>query len=173
MGQVHPTNSSWQSSFDVGDLVLIPAFVNSQTHLEFSDLPKPIGIAGNRFHQWVQKVIAWKIDRSKKPGPRQNNPTKIEIFQIGINELIKTGMAVVGEIATAFSHPQDYQESENKIPTPASRDSDFTILFELLGLEPDRFGSLQPGNQAFLQVATASGSKSEFWESLSYQKLPI
>ena len=49
---------------DLGNVAILPGFVNAHTHLEFSDLAQPLGRPGMCFVDWIQEVIAYRRQRT-------------------------------------------------------------------------------------------------------------
>src|SRR3954470_24640797 len=49
-------NDSGPPPRELGDVALLPGFVNAHTHLEFSLLEKPLGQAGMAFPDWITRV---------------------------------------------------------------------------------------------------------------------
>ncbi len=47
-----------KNAVELGDAALLPAIVNSHTHLEFSYLTSPIGTPGTRLCDWIGQVVA-------------------------------------------------------------------------------------------------------------------
>src|SRR5688500_13813832 len=58
-------NPSGQPPRDLGDVALIPGFVNAHTHLEFSSLERPLGQAGMAFPEWISAVVEYRRDQGK------------------------------------------------------------------------------------------------------------
>ena len=77
---------------DLGDVALLPGFVNAHTHLEFSDLKQPLGAAGMPLVDWIQLVI-------DERGRRSNPPA--ESIAEGLRESVCRGVTTIGDIATA------------------------------------------------------------------------
>ena len=88
---------------DLGEVALIPGLVNAHTHLEFSDLPCPVGKAGMAFTEWLKLVIQ----------NRMNAVNKSKAIREGVAESIESGVVAIGEIATA---PVEQQLYVAKIP---------------------------------------------------------
>ena len=53
-------------TIDLGDVAIIPGFVNAHTHLEFSDLEKPLGEPGMLLPSWIRAVIEQR-SRGERP----------------------------------------------------------------------------------------------------------
>ncbi len=77
---------------DLGEVVLIPKFVNAHTHLEFSDLSRPVGQPGIAITEWIPQVVAARQTASASP---------IAAVTEGIRQLQETGTIAIGEIATS------------------------------------------------------------------------
>ncbi len=75
---------------DLGDVALIPGFVNAHTHLELSDLPQPLGKPGMPFAQWLGQVMGFRGRRSAGAAA-----TAVEK---GLAECRRRGVVAVGDI---------------------------------------------------------------------------
>ena len=45
---------------DLGNVALLPGFINAHTHLEFSLLKQPLGQPGMPFADWIGEVVAFR-----------------------------------------------------------------------------------------------------------------
>lgn len=77
---------------DLGEVALLPAFVNAHTHLEFSHLEQPLGQPGMRLIDWLPLAIAERQNRGHDAA---------RSIALGIQESLLAGNTAVGEIATA------------------------------------------------------------------------
>ncbi|TWT95713.1 Aminodeoxyfutalosine deaminase [Neorhodopirellula pilleata] len=77
-------------SIDLGDVAVMPGLVNAHTHLEFSELEKPIGNPGMELADWIGEVI------------RQRGQTisTADTIAKGLDQCKRSGTVLVGEIAT-------------------------------------------------------------------------
>jgi cytosine/adenosine deaminase-related metal-dependent hydrolase len=100
---------------DLGDVAIVPGFVNAHTHLEFSDLPTPLSPA-RPFSAWMRTLIGYR---------RQRGDGAIAIRH-GLEESRQCGTVAFGEIAT--------QDGPAEMPA----DVRGGVLFrELIGLPPE------------------------------------
>ena len=76
--------------------------INPHTHLEFSDLERPIGEPSQGFVDWVRKVI----DRRRAIPTEELPQFKQHSIRCGILESIKSGVVGIGEIATEPIQPE-------------------------------------------------------------------
>jgi cytosine/adenosine deaminase-related metal-dependent hydrolase len=77
---------------DLGDCCLLPGFINSHTHLEFSDLAAPIP-AGKNFAEWILKVVQHRMLSSLNPLGSAGS-TAIERHRQGAQEARNSGTAL-------------------------------------------------------------------------------
>ncbi|WP_234952611.1 amidohydrolase family protein [Rhodopirellula baltica] len=100
---------------DLGDVAILPGLVNTHTHLEFSDLTKPVGHTGMELADWIREVITTRgmVDHET----RQQNVLK------GHAEATASGTQLIADIVT----------------TPMETIAPNTIAFaEVLGLSQER-----------------------------------
>ena len=98
------SGSSGEPSIDLGEIALIPGLINPHTHLEFSNLKQPIGEPSQGFVEWVRKVI----NRRRAIPTEDLSKFKLQSIHSGILESIKSGVVVIGEIATEPIQPEWY-----------------------------------------------------------------
>ncbi|MDB5340345.1 MAG: Chlorohydrolase [Planctomycetaceae bacterium] len=102
---------------DCGNVALLPGLVNAHTHLEFSDLQRPVEPA-LPFTQWIKSLV----------GVRRERPATEAVILQGLTECQAAATQLLGEIATQDWSTQTYL-------APGIR----TIVFrELIGMLPDR-----------------------------------
>ncbi len=78
-------------SIDLGNVALLPGLVNAHAHLEFSDLARPIEPPAP-FTEWIKNLMAYRRARTRAVQ---------YLVTDGLTECVRTGTAVVGEIATS------------------------------------------------------------------------
>ncbi|MDP1798639.1 MAG: amidohydrolase family protein [Planctomycetaceae bacterium] len=110
---------------DLGEVAIVPGFVNAHTHLEFSALPAPLS-PGLPFTDWLKRVIQY----------RREHPSVVrDAIQAGLKESVAGGTTLIGDIATSGWTPQDYEGAASKGPR-------VVVFQELLGLSPERIAPL-------------------------------
>jgi cytosine/adenosine deaminase-related metal-dependent hydrolase len=71
---------------DLGESILLPGLVNAHTHLELSDIDRPVEMTG--LVPWLAKIVAAGTTRS---GPQR-------AMEIGIAQSLRCGVTCVGDI---------------------------------------------------------------------------
>jgi aminodeoxyfutalosine deaminase len=82
---------------DLGDSIILPGLVNAHTHLEFSDLERPLDADGG-LPGWIAKVVAL---RRARPTGDAAEARLVAAFRAGVTESLSLGVTTIGEIATA------------------------------------------------------------------------
>ncbi|HZZ73922.1 MAG TPA: amidohydrolase family protein [Pirellulales bacterium] len=110
-------------SLDLGNVAILPGFVNPHTHLEFSELAHPLGRPGMSFPDWIRAVVERRraISDRDEPAIRQ-----------GLAESTAAGVTTLGEIATS----EAWRAMGPEYPL------DLLVFRELLGMREDRRDAL-------------------------------
>jgi cytosine/adenosine deaminase-related metal-dependent hydrolase len=107
---------------DLGNVAILPGLVNAHTHLEFSDLTKPLVEPGIDFPQWIRRVIEYR---------RQTAEKNLHAVEKGLRECTRWGVTTIGEITQADWHGASLQQHA----------VDGTAFLELIAPTPDRIPS--------------------------------
>ena len=84
-------------SIDLGDAIILPGLVNAHTHLEFSDLERPLEADGG-LPGWIARVVA--LRRARPTGPEEAARLAASL-RAGLAESLSFGVTTIGDIATA------------------------------------------------------------------------
>ena len=86
---------------DLGDAIILPGLVNAHTHLEFSDLDRPLPAAGG-LAAWIERIVALRRSRA---AAEADEAARLAIAVVrGLEQSAAAGVTAIGEIATAV-HP--------------------------------------------------------------------
>ena len=112
-------NTSGRPPRNLGNAAILPGLVNAHTHLEFSDLARPLGRPGMQLPVWIAEVIQQRQRRDEDPR---------QAIAAGLQESLSAGTTLLGEIATGPYTPE-----------PPLADLPRLISFrELIGLSSER-----------------------------------
>ena len=84
-------------SIDLGDAIILPGLVSAHTHLEFSDLERPLEADGG-LPGWIARVVA--LRRARPTGPEEAARLAASL-RAGLAESLSFGVTTIGDIATA------------------------------------------------------------------------
>lgn len=126
------------SAVDLGDVALLPGLVNAHTHLEFSQLDRPLGKPRMRFPDWIGEVVAYRqsvLEQSFRQ-PAEMLRLRQDAIARGLADSRDFGVAAIGEIGTrAFTDECLEQVDWSGVPH-------CTVFLELLGLAAGRAATL-------------------------------
>jgi aminodeoxyfutalosine deaminase len=123
---------------NLGNVAILPGLVNAHTHLELSDLKKPLGKPGIKFADWI---------RSIKKYYQQTDINNIGAVEKGLQECTRYGVTTIGDIA---------QPARPVISTNA-RTVDGTVFYELLAPTTDRIPAALEFVQSCISKIEGSG----------------
>lgn len=123
-----------QGAVDLGDVAIVPGFVNVHTHLEFSDLRQPLSPA-RPFTGWIRSLLQY----------RRESADRTAAIKRGLDECADTGTAAIGEIATQDDWPFE-KRALNRSPRAV-------VFRELIGIEPEKIDERLETALRFLQDA--------------------
>ncbi len=109
------------NAVDLGEVAIVPGLVNAHTHLEFSLLDQPIPTTG-RFTDWIRSVVTYR---------REHPDIVAEAIRAGIEESLRCGTTLIGDIATTGWSMNDYLDGHFS----------GVVFQELLGLTDERVAS--------------------------------
>ena len=98
-----------RNQFDRPDWILLPGFLNSHCHLEFSDLQSPLP-ASNSFAEWIGSVVKHRLQFAEDV-----ESYRAKAFHAGVLEAWKTGTRFLLNTVTAPSQNQWISDSLDKI----------------------------------------------------------
>jgi cytosine/adenosine deaminase-related metal-dependent hydrolase len=124
---------------DLGNTAILPGLVNAHTHLEFSDVPQPLGAPGMAMPDWIRQVIEYRRTAQRAP----------DAVERGIRESIRAGTTTLGEIA----QPGWRSECLGDAPLDA------VVFLELLALAPERVDAKLDEARQHLATSPVTGTE--------------
>src|SRR5262245_11103135 len=136
-------NTSGSPPHDLGDVALLPGFINAHTHLEFSLLDRPLGQRGMGFAEWIGEVVKHRREEAKALFVETDGFQRFRrrAAKAGLAELRSAATAAVGDVATPGWTRECF---------PAEGVAT-TIFLELLGLDRSKEDGLVSAAKSFVQ----------------------
>ena len=158
-------NISGRPPTDLGDVALLPGFVNAHTHLEFSLLERPLGSPGMPFPDWIREVIAWRRSREEQLAAEAEGiqAYRRKAIAAGLAESRKAGVVAIGEIAMPGCGIDAYAQ----VPEVS-----VVALLELLSTAEERVTPLIELAEAHLAAANAAGVRAGLSPHATYSVHP-
>ena len=114
---------------ELGEVALLPGLVNTHTHLEFSQLSRPI--ASDSFSGWIRQLVSYRREQLS------TGEQRLAAISQGIAESINFGVTTIGEIASDSESIEAYAQ----LPAPSM------VMREVIGTtaaaEQDRLDMLE------------------------------
>jgi cytosine/adenosine deaminase-related metal-dependent hydrolase len=134
---------------DLGDVALLPGFVNAHTHLEFSLLERPLGQPGMPFPAWIEAVVAYRRQRDKPLMVETDGFARFRRrwAEAGLQQLREAATVAAGDIAT-IDWPAECASSGGV---------SLTAFTEVLGLDPARQAMLLARARNYIEERLEAG----------------
>ena len=120
------------AAVSLGNVAILPGFVNAHAHLEFSDLDEPLGKPGSALPDWIRTVVAHRRTRAVEPA--EDRRAHCRAVRRGLCESLAVGTTALGEIATIDWTLDDGPELHSPV--------ELVVFRELLGLAAASSGPL-------------------------------
>jgi cytosine/adenosine deaminase-related metal-dependent hydrolase len=133
----------------LGNVAILPGLVNAHTHLEFSNLAKPLGNPGINFVDWLRLVIEYR---------RQMNSGDFTAIEAGLQECTRCGVTTIGAIA----------QPDCPLSLFENHSVDGAIYFELIAPTHERIRDIFG-----LKNSGFSGAGSEFISKINPELRPL
>ncbi len=137
---------------DLGNVALLPGFVNAHTHLEFSHLEAPLAAPGVEFADWIRLVVEHRRQRAAE-GEAVDEILARHIscsLAAGLAESAGSGVTHIGEIAIPGNTLDRYREYR-------SAAAHVTVFQEMIGLSEEHVGAHVEGARRHLQRMSEFG----------------
>lgn len=152
---------------DLGNVALVPRFVNAHTHLELSDVSSPLTPSAP-FTAWITAILAHRRDRASHDGTAAEGERLPSICSRGVRECVASGTGVIADIVGPGWSPADYSTGRPTHTAPGDPapivfepdGSDVTVVacLELIGLSAERVAEQLARARQHLLPATGGPS---------------
>jgi cytosine/adenosine deaminase-related metal-dependent hydrolase len=143
-------NTSSQPPLDLGDVALLPGLINAHTHLEFSELPAPLGYRGMPLPDWIELVVSLRRAHALRSDAVLSTARQGQAIRGGLVECLRGGATRVADIVTCQQATwRDALGADSRVLPH------LVGLRELIGLLPTRVTSQLEVARDFLAASSA------------------
>lgn len=127
------------AQLDLGGRTILPGFINSHTHLEFSDLQAPIP-TGRNFPEWIAAVISHRRKNLQALSDKQLQLKRIQDVARGLHECRQSGTVALVDIVTEPWDPGAFAKELNEITGTSQLLTDSKLDHQFIDLTGDSSG---------------------------------